>query len=76
VTQMPRAIVELFDRVAKSRHGIAVVPAREERCSECHVRLRPQVFVEIRRNDHIVQCDSCQRILYFIAPQRTETTSA
>jgi predicted nucleic acid-binding Zn-ribbon protein len=29
------------------------------------VRLRPQVFNEVRRNDSIIQCDSCRRILYF-----------
>jgi hypothetical protein len=27
--------------------------------------LRPQVFNTILRNDDIVQCDSCQRVLYF-----------
>jgi uncharacterized protein len=70
IAAMPSAIVELFDRVSKGRHGLAVVPARDERCSECHVRLRPQVFNQIRRNDQIIQCDSCQRILYFVgSPQ-------
>jgi hypothetical protein len=31
----------------------------------CHVRLRPQVFNEVRRNEALIQCDSCLRILYF-----------
>jgi hypothetical protein len=26
------------------------------------------VFQEIRRNDQIIQCASCNRILYFIPP--------
>ena len=38
-----------------------------ELCTACHVRLRPHVAQQIRRNDAIVQCDSCQRILYFAA---------
>jgi predicted nucleic acid-binding Zn-ribbon protein len=76
VAQMDRGSVELFDRVSKSRHGLAVVPARDERCSECHVRLRPQVFYHVRRNDQVIQCDSCQRILYFLAPGPAEPTSA
>lgn len=75
IASTPRAVVELFERVAKGRHGLAVVPARDERCSECHVRLRPQVFNQVRMNDQIIQCDSCQRILYF-APQSAEATSA
>jgi predicted nucleic acid-binding Zn-ribbon protein len=45
-----------------------VVAARDERCSQCQVRLRPQVFVQVRLNSGIVQCDSCQRILYFVPP--------
>jgi predicted nucleic acid-binding Zn-ribbon protein len=32
------------------------------------VRLRPHVTQQIRRNDSIVQCDSCQRMLYFEPP--------
>ena len=37
-------------------------------CSVCHVRLRPQVFQLVRQNDTIIQCDSCQRILYYVPP--------
>ena len=32
------------------------------------VRLRPQVFQEVRRNDAIIQCFSCNRTLYYVAP--------
>jgi predicted nucleic acid-binding Zn-ribbon protein len=55
----------LFDYVARGRKGVAVVPARDGHCSFCHVRLRPQVFNEVRRNAALIQCESCQRILYF-----------
>jgi predicted nucleic acid-binding Zn-ribbon protein len=39
-----------------------------ETCTACHVRLRPHVAQMVRRNDGIVPCDSCQRILYFESP--------
>ena len=52
----------------RSRKGIAVAIAKDERCSQCQVRLRPQVFVQVRMNSGIVQCDSCQRILYYVPP--------
>jgi predicted nucleic acid-binding Zn-ribbon protein len=32
------------------------------------VRLRPHVFQQIRQNDTIIQCESCQRILYYVPP--------
>jgi predicted nucleic acid-binding Zn-ribbon protein len=40
--------------------------AREGLCTVCHVRLRPQIFNQARRNEEIIQCESCQRILYFV----------
>jgi hypothetical protein len=59
--------LELFKRVAKAR-GDAVAEARDEMCVACHVRLRPQMFMEIKRNDEVMQCPSCGRVLYYEPP--------
>jgi len=70
-------ILMLFDLVSKRRNGVAVAEARDGICTICHVRLRPQVFNTVRRNEEIVQCDSCNRILYFIpAPPAAAETAA
>jgi hypothetical protein len=62
-------LVALFEQVARARRGVAIaVATRDGLCSACHVRLRPQVFQEIRRNDQIIQCSSCNRILYYVPP--------
>ena len=53
-----------YERVKKHRGGIGVGPARNEVCEICQVRIRPQVFQMIRKNDQIIACDACQRILY------------
>ena len=60
-------VVDTFRRIAKVR-GTALARAEGERCTVCQVRMRPAVFTEVRKNDSIVQCDSCNRILYFIPP--------
>ena len=60
-----KGAVETFQRIAKVR-GTAVARADGERCTICQVRLRPAVFAEVRKNESLVQCDSCNRILYFI----------
>jgi predicted nucleic acid-binding Zn-ribbon protein len=65
VGEIPSSALALFDHVSRSRRPPAVVEARDGHCSFCHVRLRPQVFNEIRRNDQLIQCESCQRILYY-----------
>jgi uncharacterized protein len=53
-----------YERVRKARGGIAVAQAKDYMCEVCKVRIRPQIFQEIRRNDQIIACDACQRILY------------
>src|SRR6266550_3867575 len=69
VGSLPPQLVALFEQVARARKGVAIATAtRDGLCSACHVRLRPQVFQEIRRNDQIIQCFSCNRILYYIPP--------
>jgi predicted nucleic acid-binding Zn-ribbon protein len=57
-----------YEQLLKGRRGIAVTPMIDGICSACHVRLRPHVDQQVRRNDGLVQCESCQRILYFQAP--------
>jgi hypothetical protein len=66
VGRLSKDVLKIYDRVAHGRKGIALAEARDGLCSLCHVRLRPQVFNEVRRNDSIIQCDSCTRILYFV----------
>jgi predicted nucleic acid-binding Zn-ribbon protein len=69
IASLPPHIVALFEQVARARKGVAIALAtRDGLCSACHVRLRPQVFQEVRRNDQIIQCASCNRILYYIPP--------
>jgi uncharacterized protein len=58
-------VLKVFELVSKRGNGVAVAEARDGICTICHVRLRPQVFNTVRRNEAITQCDSCQRILFF-----------
>jgi hypothetical protein len=60
------AALSLFDHVSKHRKGLALSEARDGHCTQCHVRLRPQVYNDVRRNDSLIQCESCSRILYFV----------
>ena len=76
VAALPNTVLTQFELVAKKRNGVAVAEAKDGICTICHVRLRPQVFNTVRRNEEIVQCDSCQRILYFVpAPAATQAAT-
>ena len=55
----------LFELLTRGRNGLAVVEARGGLCMSCQVRLRPQLFNDVRSNTTLVQCENCQRILFF-----------
>lgn len=63
------SVMELYQRIAKLRDGVAVAEARDQVCTVCHVKLRPQTFNEVMRNQEIIQCSNCSRILYWVPPQ-------
>jgi predicted nucleic acid-binding Zn-ribbon protein len=53
-----------YRRIAKASKGVALAEARDELCSACHIRIRPQIYAELLRTDNIYSCDSCSRILF------------
>jgi predicted nucleic acid-binding Zn-ribbon protein len=73
--QLSPAALKLFEHVSKQRKGLAVAEARDGGCTVCHVRMRPQMFNEVRRGENLVQCESCLRILYFV-PQGAPTQAS
>lgn len=76
VAQMSPSVVSTFEKIARQRGGVGLARAEKERCVVCQVRLRPMVYQEVVRNEAIVQCDSCQRILYYVPPTPGEGAAA
>ncbi len=78
VRSLDPAVLTMFELIARKRNGIAVAEARSGVCSVCHVRLRPQVFNTVLKNEQILQCDHCNRILYYVptaAPATPDSVS-
>jgi len=73
--ELSPAALQLFEHVSKQRKGLAVAEARDGGCTICHVRMRPQMFNEVRRGEALIQCESCLRILYFL-PQDAATQAS
>ncbi len=67
VGALPAPVAALFDTLTRGRKGLAVAEARDGRCLSCQVRLRPQLYNDVRLNRALIQCESCQRILYYRA---------
>jgi hypothetical protein len=62
--ELPRDLVETVRRIEESRRGLFLARTEDATCSACHVRVRPQVFQEIRQASRIHTCSQCKRILY------------
>jgi hypothetical protein len=69
-------VLATFERVLRYRKISAVVPVRDGRCAACQILIRPQTVNELRRNEIMFQCESCQRILYYENPPATAEPSA
>jgi hypothetical protein len=64
---IPEDALSLYTRVAKQR-GAAVAEARDGMCQACHVRMRVQIWVEVKKNEQLFQCESCSRVYYYEPP--------
>ncbi len=76
VASMDRNNVAMFERLFKARQGVAVAQFAGGICTMCRVRLRPMVYDQVRRNEDVVQCDYCQRILYYVPPKVEPSSGA
>ncbi|MEW6368108.1 MAG: C4-type zinc ribbon domain-containing protein [Acidobacteriota bacterium] len=65
--QLPEHVLRTYNKVQGLR-GTALAEARDEFCMECHVRLRPQVYNDLKHNNRLITCDSCDRILFYDGP--------
>jgi hypothetical protein len=45
--------------------GSGISEVRDQKCMACRVMLRPQTYNDVRSGNRIIECESCQRILYF-----------
>jgi uncharacterized protein len=61
---------QTYQRIAKLR-GSAVAEVREEFCLGCSTKVPSQNFMEAMRNDRILGCPHCHRILYYVRPEIT-----
>ena len=62
--KVPKRLLPTYDRIYKGRDSKALALCVDHTCTECQMAVRPQVWVEILREDKIHNCGGCGRILY------------
>jgi predicted nucleic acid-binding Zn-ribbon protein len=61
------ALKKKYDRISENLGSLAVTRAEYDNCGGCGAKLPPQLIVEIRKNDHLIICQTCGRILVYYA---------
>jgi predicted nucleic acid-binding Zn-ribbon protein len=61
---LPRDVLAAVRRLEPRRQGIFLARAESGTCQSCFVRVRPQVFQEIKTAVAVHSCESCKRFLY------------
>jgi len=65
VSQLEPDIYATYLALLKRGNGMAMARADQEICLGCNMNIPPQLFVEIRKNEDLIQCPQCHRILYY-----------
>jgi uncharacterized protein len=66
------ALLRQYEFLRDRLKGVAVAEAKEASCLSCHMQIPPQMFNELHRQDRIITCPSCLRILYLSGPKEAE----
>ena len=59
-----REVLNTYERLLQAREGIALAMLDGRICQECYMEVPANVFVKLSRGTELVQCPSCDRILY------------
>ncbi len=63
--------IDLYEKI-RARRPRAVVRADKGTCCGCHMMLPPQIYNLLQRQDRILQCPSCFRIVYYVDSSRDD----
>ncbi len=65
VTSVEATLLRQYEQVRKARRGLALVGLEEgKRCGGCHVQLPIHIVQKVRKQQGVVRCPSCGRLLY------------
>jgi len=63
--QMEPKLFTEYERVRKKTKNTPIADATDGRCSACQIALRPQFFQDLRKQDRVMFCESCSRLLTY-----------
>ena len=64
VAKVPPDLMARYERIFSARDGFAVCALEGETCTGCYTSIPPNLQVKLQAGTAVVQCNSCQRILF------------
>lgn len=61
---VPESLLPLYQRLMKSKSGLALAPMRDGKCEGCHMKLIASTVAAVHTGKEIARCEDCGRILY------------
>lgn len=67
--QIESKLFKLYNTLKDKRGGVGMVNVKNETCQGCFVNVPPQMFIEVQKNNTLIRCPHCNRILYWDGDQ-------
>jgi hypothetical protein len=62
---IPPDLLSKYRMLLEKRQGIAVAPVSNGVCQACNMNLRPQLYIELQKQQTLILCPNCSRILFW-----------
>jgi predicted nucleic acid-binding Zn-ribbon protein len=63
---VPEDALARYRRILKSKKDVAVVPIHGGACGGCHMKLTSQTVLSAKAAEHLVACENCGRLVYWL----------
>ena len=62
--EVPDEVLPLYERLMKTKAGLAIGPVHDGKCGGCHMKLIASTVVAVQSGRELTRCEDCGRILY------------
>jgi predicted nucleic acid-binding Zn-ribbon protein len=63
--QIPSDLLKRYQFLRANRGGVALAPVNKGTCQVCHMNLPPQAVIDLQKDEMMMHCPNCQRIIYW-----------
>jgi predicted nucleic acid-binding Zn-ribbon protein len=72
---IPSDLLKKYQFLRDNRAGVALAPVNKGTCGVCHMNLPPQTFIDLQKNEKMMNCPNCLRIIYWTGHEAYKRSS-